>query len=120
MGAEFNYKIPEGLEIQAYRDYIDTLPVVDSPNIFGLHTNADLTYRQIEASMMIATIMNTQPGIPIKFPCPIFPCNIVTSCETIRMWERVQSTPHLLCSNVESSSTVIFVTIRQCSINFSA
>merc|ERR1712139_198530 len=49
------------LEIQAYRDFIDTLPMVDSPLIFGLHTNADLTYRQIEASMMIATIMNTQP-----------------------------------------------------------
>ena len=59
--ADFNYRIPEGLEIQAYRDYIDTLPMVDSPLIFGLHTNADLTYRQIEASMMIATIMNTQP-----------------------------------------------------------
>jgi dynein heavy chain len=58
---DFNYKVPEGLEIQAYRDYIDTLPTVDSPLIFGLHTNADLTYRQIEASMMIATIMNTQP-----------------------------------------------------------
>merc|ERR1711970_14226 len=31
--ADFNYKIPEGLEIQAYRDYIDTLPMVDSPLI---------------------------------------------------------------------------------------
>jgi dynein heavy chain len=59
--ADFNYRIPEGVEIQAYRDFIDTLPMVDSPLIFGLHTNADLTYRQIEASMMIATIMNTQP-----------------------------------------------------------
>merc|ERR1719420_2244124 len=49
--AEFDYKIPEGLEIQAYRDYINTLPMVDSPLIFGLHTNADLTYRQSEATL---------------------------------------------------------------------
>merc|ERR1712118_588008 len=79
------------------------------------HPSSGLRFRSLPSKSPAA-----EPGIPIKFPCPIFPCNIVTSCETIRMWERVQSTPHLLCSNVESSSTVIFVTIRQCSINFSA
>merc|ERR1719161_1147243 len=59
--AEYNYKIPEGLEIQMFRDAIDTLPAVDSPLIFGLHTNADLTYRLKEASEMLATIIETQP-----------------------------------------------------------
>jgi dynein heavy chain len=59
--AEYNYKIPDGLEIQLFRDSIDTIPPVDSPNIFGLHTNADLTYRLKEASEMLATIIETQP-----------------------------------------------------------
>jgi dynein heavy chain len=59
--AEYNYKIPEGLEIQQYRDGIETIPPVDSPLIFGLHPNADLTYRLKEAAEMIATIIETQP-----------------------------------------------------------
>merc|ERR1719310_2242182 len=59
--SEYNYKIPEGLEIVLFRDAIDTLPPVDSPLIFGLHTNADLTYRLKEASEMLATIIETQP-----------------------------------------------------------
>jgi dynein heavy chain len=49
------------LEIQQFREAIDTIPPVDSPLIFGLHTNADLTYRLKEAAEMIATIVETQP-----------------------------------------------------------
>eukprot|EP00971_Amphidinium_carterae_P267973 5316437-Amphidinium_carterae.1 len=59
--SDYNYKIPEGLEIQNFREAIDTMPAVDSPLIFGLHPNADLTYRLKEASEMIATIIETQP-----------------------------------------------------------
>jgi len=59
--SDYNYKIPEGLEIQNFRDAIETIPPVDSPLIFGLHPNADLTYRLKEAPEMIATIIETQP-----------------------------------------------------------
>jgi len=59
--SDYNYRIPEGLEIQQYREAIDTIPPVDSPLIFGLHPNADLTYRLKEATEMIATIVETQP-----------------------------------------------------------
>jgi len=59
--ADYNYKIPEGLDIHTYRSAIDTIPAVDSPLIFGLHTNADLTYRLKDASEMLSTIMETQP-----------------------------------------------------------
>merc|ERR1711959_66126 len=48
-------------DIHTYRNAIDTIPPVDSPNIFGLHTNADLTYRLKDASEMLTTIMETQP-----------------------------------------------------------
>merc|ERR1719161_3386305 len=40
--ADYNYRIPEGFDVQVYRNAIDTIPSVDSPLIFGLHTNADL------------------------------------------------------------------------------
>merc|ERR1719310_744991 len=59
--SEYNYKIPEGLEIVLFRDAIDTIPPVDSPLIFGLHPNADLTYRLKDNQEMITTIIETQP-----------------------------------------------------------
>merc|ERR1719498_438703 len=59
--SEYNYRIPEGFDIQNYREAIDTIPAVDSPLIFGLHPNADLTYRLKEATEMITTIIETQP-----------------------------------------------------------
>merc|ERR1719160_1164523 len=59
--AEYNYRVPDGLEIAIFRDHIETIPPVDSPLIFGLHTNADLTYRLKEAAEMLATIIETQP-----------------------------------------------------------
>jgi dynein heavy chain len=59
--SDYNYKIPDGLEIAQFREAIDTIPPVDSPLIFGLHFNADLTYRLKEATEMITTIIETQP-----------------------------------------------------------
>jgi dynein heavy chain len=59
--SEYNYKIPDGLEVQNFRDAIDTMPPVDSPLIFGLHPNADLTYRLKDNAEMITTIIETQP-----------------------------------------------------------
>jgi dynein heavy chain len=55
------YIVPEGAEVLMYKDQIELLPPVDSPVIFGLHPNADLTYRQLEASMLLSTIQETQP-----------------------------------------------------------
>merc|ERR1719162_575944 len=59
--SDYNYKIPEGLEIQHFRDAIDTMSNVDSPLIFGLHPNADLMYRLKDNQEMIVTIVETQP-----------------------------------------------------------
>lgn len=37
------YKIPKCKKIEEYMDYIRDLPLVDSPQAFGLHSNADIT-----------------------------------------------------------------------------
>uniref|UniRef100_UPI00358ECCF5 dynein axonemal heavy chain 8 n=1 Tax=Myxine glutinosa TaxID=7769 RepID=UPI00358ECCF5 len=55
------YKIPACKTIVQYIDYIQTLPMVDSPEVFGLHQNADITYQSNTASEMLNTIMNIQP-----------------------------------------------------------
>ena len=38
------YGIPLYRTCREYLDYIDNLPLVDTPEIFGLHPNADITY----------------------------------------------------------------------------
>ena len=37
------------------------MPAKDSPIIFGLHPNADLTFRLKESVEMISTLVDTQP-----------------------------------------------------------
>ena len=37
------YKIPKCKNIDEYRSYIETLPLRDTPECFGLHSNADIT-----------------------------------------------------------------------------
>merc|ERR550537_1251643 len=59
--SEYNYTIPDGLEMSVFRNAIDEIPDVDSPLIFGLHPNADLTRRLKEASEMLTTIIESQP-----------------------------------------------------------
>ena len=39
-----NYYAPSIGTIESYREYIDSLPLVDEPEVFGLHENANITY----------------------------------------------------------------------------
>ena len=59
--ADYNYEIPKGLDMGNFHQHIECVPAVDSPLIFGLHPNADITYRLKEASEMLTTIIETQP-----------------------------------------------------------
>lgn len=38
------YFAPPDTDVEGYRKYIATLPLVDAPEIFGLHNNANITY----------------------------------------------------------------------------
>ncbi|KAA0176015.1 hypothetical protein FNF27_02407 [Cafeteria roenbergensis] len=58
---DFVYSVLDSTEIDAYRKYTANLPDVDSPELFGLHPNADLTFRAKEASELLATLGETQP-----------------------------------------------------------
>ena len=59
----YRYKIPANPnnEIAKYREYIDNVPSVDNPEVFGLHPNADLTFRLKESLEMILTLTETRP-----------------------------------------------------------
>lgn len=59
---DFNYQIwYTGMDIQEYRKYVGRFPEVDSPEIFGLHPNADLTFRVKEVNALFQTLGETQP-----------------------------------------------------------
>lgn len=43
LGALQGYTIPNRPKIQEYHDFINNMPLVDTPGVFGLHPNADIT-----------------------------------------------------------------------------
>ncbi|XP_050507714.1 dynein axonemal heavy chain 5 [Diabrotica virgifera virgifera] len=55
------YKVPQTRNLQGYIDYINSLPATDSPEVFGLHGNADITYQINTAKGILDTILNVQP-----------------------------------------------------------
>lgn len=44
----FRYCVPDSADIDAFRIAIEGLPGQESPEIFGLHPNADLTFRTLQ------------------------------------------------------------------------
>lgn len=62
-GFEFykGYKVPQTRNLSSYVDYINSLPENDSPEVFGLHPNADITYQINSAKAILDTILSVQP-----------------------------------------------------------
>ena len=54
------YSIPRDGSLQSYKDYITILPVVDQPEAFGQHSNADITSLIIETRVLCETLMSLQ------------------------------------------------------------
>lgn len=57
------YYAPADGNIDTYRDYIETLPLNDNPEIYGLHGNANINYQNQESVRVIATILSIQPRL---------------------------------------------------------
>lgn len=57
----FVYKVDSFESIGQYHGYIKAFPEIDSPEIFGLHPNADLTFRIKEVTALFNTLSDTQP-----------------------------------------------------------
>jgi len=58
---EFSYAIPDSSEHTKFMEAIAAMPVKDSPIIFGMHPNSDITYRLNESLAMLTTLIDTQP-----------------------------------------------------------
>ncbi|XP_037924624.1 dynein heavy chain 5, axonemal isoform X2 [Hermetia illucens] len=55
------YKVPNTKSLQGFMDYINSLPTNDTPEVFGLHPNADITYQINTAKGILDTILSVQP-----------------------------------------------------------
>eukprot|EP01107_Rhizomastix_libera_P003543 TRINITY_DN1618_c0_g1_i1.p1 TRINITY_DN1618_c0_g1~~TRINITY_DN1618_c0_g1_i1.p1 ORF type:complete len:3854 (-),score=1122.51 TRINITY_DN1618_c0_g1_i1:31-10566(-) len=59
------YYIPEDGTLQSYRDYIATLPIVDKPEAFGQHGNADIASQIQDANSLLSTLLSLQPRVAV-------------------------------------------------------
>ncbi|XP_039248303.2 dynein axonemal heavy chain 5-like isoform X1 [Styela clava] len=55
------YSIPHCKTVIQYLDYIKELKSTDTPEVFGLHPNADITYQTKSAKNILDTILSVQP-----------------------------------------------------------
>ncbi|KAI8902513.1 dynein heavy chain and region D6 of dynein motor-domain-containing protein [Globomyces pollinis-pini] len=55
------YIIPTLKTVEDYRQSIESLPLSDTPDVFGLHPNADISCQTKESQKMLETIMSIQP-----------------------------------------------------------
>ncbi|XP_037075964.1 dynein heavy chain 5, axonemal-like [Pollicipes pollicipes] len=56
-----DYRVPSGRGLHQYQEYIAGLPDSDTPQLFGLHANADITYQINTAKSILDTILSIQP-----------------------------------------------------------
>ena len=61
LDSRFRYCAPPEGELDDYRKFIATFPLIDRPEIFGLHLNADITFQTKESTEMLETIISLQP-----------------------------------------------------------
>ncbi|XP_052746778.1 dynein axonemal heavy chain 6 [Bicyclus anynana] len=55
------YYCPRLDKLAAVRDYCDGLPVIEDPEVFGMHDNANIAFENKETSTLIRTIVDVQP-----------------------------------------------------------
>jgi dynein heavy chain len=52
------YYCPTFGTIEHYREYIETLPLQDGPEIFGLHENANISYQKNDSLATVETVLS--------------------------------------------------------------
>ena len=53
--------MPPFTQVEQLRAYGDSFPDIDNPEIYGMHPNADLTFRRKEGLALLETLADTQP-----------------------------------------------------------
>ena len=66
------YKSPADGSLASYKSYISNFPDLEDPEVFGMHSNANITFEMTESVLAINTILSIQPrdvgGVEGKTP----------------------------------------------------
>lgn len=57
------YYCPRFEKLADYRTFIDRFPILEEPEIFGMHENANIAYQNKETRSIILTILESQPRV---------------------------------------------------------
>ena len=60
-GKEMDYKLPEDLSLEGCMQMIENLPLVTSPEVFGLHPNAEISYLTNSTQGLWSGLVSMQP-----------------------------------------------------------
>jgi dynein heavy chain len=60
LSASGEYIVPPKGSYESYLQYIKSLPLIQSPEVFGMHENADITKDLAETSLLINSVLSTQ------------------------------------------------------------
>ena len=55
------YDMANYLKLEQYNEFIEEMPLVDKPGVFGLHGNADIAYQTQVAQATLTNILDIQP-----------------------------------------------------------
>ncbi|XP_015429803.1 PREDICTED: dynein heavy chain 6, axonemal, partial [Dufourea novaeangliae] len=55
------YYCPVFKTLQEYKDFVENFPIIDDPEVFGMHENANISYQLKEAQFIVNTILEVQP-----------------------------------------------------------
>ena len=57
------YRVPEEGDLESYQSYIKSLPITDTPDIFGMHDNATLQFQMQESKKVVDVVLSIQPQV---------------------------------------------------------
>ena len=57
------YYAPADGGLKTYLDYIETLPLKDEPEVFGMHLNTNINYQLQESDRIVFTVLSIQPRV---------------------------------------------------------
>ena len=57
----FDYELPPPSGLEEYQEYVETLPNVSGPTVFGLHPNAEIGYLTIASKELWVNLISLQP-----------------------------------------------------------
>ncbi|XP_048507335.1 dynein axonemal heavy chain 6 [Athalia rosae] len=57
------YYCPVFKKLQEYRDFVENFPIIEEPEIYGMHENANIAYQLKETKTVINTLMEVQPRV---------------------------------------------------------